>query len=80
LIGFLDRGVEAAPLPENFLCALVIVPEVGLRALLFYFGKFGAFIVRVKETSATRRLERPGLRVFVLVLQSFLLPRCESRS
>jgi hypothetical protein len=80
LIGFLDGGIEAAPLPEDFLRTLLVVPEVGLGALLFYFDKCGAFVVRVKETSATRRLSRPGLRVFVLVLQSFLLPRRDLRN
>jgi hypothetical protein len=71
LVGFLSSSIEAAALAEHLLRPLLIVPEVGLRALFFYSGEFCAFGFRVKETSATPRLARLGLRISVSVRQSF---------
>jgi hypothetical protein len=71
LVGLAGSRFEAAALAEDLLRALLIIPEVGLRALFFYSGKLCAFGFRVKETSATPRRARPGLRISVSVLQSF---------
>jgi hypothetical protein len=70
LAGFLDGCVEAAALTQDFLSALLIVPEVGLRAFFFYSTELCAFVIRVKETSAAPPREPPGLRTSVSVLQS----------
>src|SRR6185369_16221530 len=70
LVGFLNRGFETAAPAKHFLSAFLVIPEIGLRRLFFYSGEFGALGFRVKETSATPRRARPGLRIFVSVLRS----------
>jgi hypothetical protein len=59
---------------QDFLGAFLIAPEIRLGGFGFDFGQFSALGFRVKETSATRRLARPGRRIFVSVLRSSVHP------
>ena len=69
-VGLFDCGVKSAAAAQHFLCALLIVPEIGFRGLFFYAFELGALGFGVKETSATRRRALTGLRVLLSTPQS----------
>jgi hypothetical protein len=69
---FVDRGLEAAALLEDLLCAFLVVPEIRFSDLSFGLLKLRGFSLRVKETSAAPPREPPGFRTLFLIRQSFL--------
>jgi hypothetical protein len=83
-VGLFCGGFDTASTAEDFLRALLVVPEVRFGGFFFYFGEFSAFGIGVKETSAAPPCEPPGRRIFVAVLRSLsilvepgiLLPVC----
>jgi hypothetical protein len=65
LLGLVDCGLEAAALFEDFLRAILVVPEIRFANLSFGLLKLRSFSLRVKETSAAPPREPPDFRTLL---------------